>query len=92
MADSTGTFDLDESLSDYPLPSLDQTLELYLESTKPFLDPKELKETEECVVDFKANEGPKLQQVLVDRAKHHRNWVLPTNLWNTMVKYEDMLL
>ena len=32
-------------------------------------------ETEGCVADFKANEGPKLQQVLEDRAKQHRNWV-----------------
>ena len=75
MANSKPTFDLDESLCDYPLPSLDHTLELYLESTKPFLEPKEFEETEQIVADFKANEGPKLQQVLLDRAKVHRNWV-----------------
>ena len=73
-----GTFDLDGTLSDYPLPSLDHTLDLYLESTKPFLNAEELKETEECVVNFKANEGPNLQQILVDRAKQHRNWVKHT--------------
>ena len=77
MADDggTGTFGLDESLADYPLPSLEHTLDVYLESAKPFLNPEELKETEGCVADFKANEGPKLQQVLEDRAKQHRNWV-----------------
>ena len=69
------TFGHDEDLPNYPLPDLDQTLSIYLESTKPFLSDDDFKETQEHVDAFKKNEGPKLQQLLLDRSHSNRNWV-----------------
>ena len=69
------TFSHDEDLPNYPLPDLDQTLSIYLESTKPFLSDDDFKETQEHVDAFKKNEGPKLQELLLDRSHSNRNWV-----------------
>ena len=75
MADPRGTFDLDDGLADYPLPALGQSLDLYLQSTKPLLSADDFKKTEEVVRDFQNNEGPILHQVLTERSKEKRNWV-----------------
>lgn len=41
----------------------------------PHLNPKERQETAGIVEKFRRNEGPKLQQLLQERAKTHKNWV-----------------
>ena len=69
------TFGCDEKLPNYPLPDLDQTLSIYLESTKPFLSDDDFKETQDHVNAFKKYEGPKLQEVLLERSRSNRNWV-----------------
>ena len=69
------TFGADELLPSLPLPSLEATLDKYLESTRPFVNESEYKITEKVVEDFKNGIGRELHQLLELKAKRDRNWV-----------------
>lgn len=69
------TFQYQESLPSLPLPSLEQTLEAYVESCEPLLNEQELIHTKAVCNDFLHGVGPKLQQILEERASDERNWL-----------------
>ena len=74
MADAR-TFGVDDSLPDLPLPELDATLQLYLESVRPHVGADELETTEELVRNFAEGVGADLHQQLKHRASEKKNWV-----------------
>ncbi len=69
------TFGVDDSLPDLPLPELDATLQLYLESVRPHVGADELETTEELVRNFAEGVGADLHQQLKHRASEKKNWV-----------------
>ena len=69
------TFENDDNLPALPLPSLKNTLDLYLQSVVPFLTPNELEKTKRIVEEFDDNEGQILQEKLLQRANENKNWV-----------------
>ncbi|PSN42557.1 Peroxisomal carnitine O-octanoyltransferase [Blattella germanica] len=73
--ESTRTFEQDESLPSLPVPSLQHTLERYLDSVKPFLTDEEMAETIRLVSTFEKGIGRKLHSELLKRAKKERNWL-----------------
>ena len=74
---SEKTFSNDELLPPLPLPELNDSLSLYLDSVKPHLNDEEFVKTKQIVDDFEKNEGKILHQRLLDRAKKRKNWVNP---------------
>ena len=74
---SEKTFSNDELLPPLPLPELNDSLSLYLDSVKPHLSDEEFVKTKQIVDDFEKNEGKILHQRLLDRAKKRKNWVNP---------------
>ena len=74
---SEKTFSNDELLPPLPLPELNDSLSLYLDSVKPHLNDEEFAKTKQIVDDFKKNEGKILHERLLDRAKKRKNWVNP---------------
>ena len=72
---SEKTFSNDELLPPLPLPELNDSLSLYLDSVKPHLTYEEFVKTKEIVDNFEENEGKILHQRLLDRAKERKNWV-----------------
>ena len=74
---SEKTFSNDELLPPLPLPELNDSLSLYLDSVKPHLNDEEFVKTKQIVDDFKKNEGKILHERLLDRAKKRKNWVNP---------------
>ena len=69
------TFGADDSLPDLPVPDLEATLQIYLESVRPHVGEDELEKTEELVRNFAAGLGAELHQELKQRAAEKRNWV-----------------
>ena len=69
------TFENDDNLPALPLPSLKNTLDLYLQSVVPFLTTNELEKTKRIVEEFGDNEGQNLQEKLLQRANENKNWV-----------------
>ena len=69
------TFEFDEELPDLPLPELNDTLNLYLDTLRPFLSLNTFKEVEVIVRDFENGIGQKLQEKLQERACNNKNWV-----------------
>lgn len=70
-----GTFDKDDSLPPLPLPKLDDTIERYYESLKPFGTSDELKNSRKILDEFKNGLGQKLHKILEEKAKKSKNWV-----------------
>lgn len=70
-----GTFELDEFVPSLPLPALDNTLDRYYESLRPFGNEQQLRESRRIIAEFKNGVGRKLQKILEERAKTHKNWV-----------------
>lgn len=70
-----GTFAKDDSLPPLPLPKLNETLERYFESLKPFGTEDELRKSRKLIDEFLHGDGPKLQALLEKRASERRNWV-----------------
>ena len=54
----------DEELPDLPLPELNDTLNLYLDTLRPFLSLNTFKEVEVIVRDFENGIGQKLQEMV----------------------------
>lgn len=69
------TFAKDNALPSLPLPSLNDTLERYYESLKPFGNTEQLANSRKIIENFKNGIGKKLHSILVERTKNHRNWV-----------------
>ena len=69
------TFENDDNLPALPLPSLKNTLDLYLQSVVPFLTTNELEKTKRIVEEFGDNEGQILQEKLLQRSSEKKNWV-----------------
>ena len=69
------TFEKDDNLPALPLPSLQDTLDLYLQSVVPFLTQNELEKTQKIVRDFGNNEGLILHEKLKQRSEECKNWV-----------------
>lgn len=64
-----------QNLPQLPVPQLSQTLDKYLKTVKPFLTDKEFMTTIECVKKFPQENGQKLQEFLVERAKNTESWL-----------------
>ncbi|OWZ21235.1 Choline/Carnitine O-acyltransferase [Phytophthora megakarya] len=64
-----------DALPPLPLPPLEQTLEQYIQSCAPLLEPSELAHTKAVCHDFLQGVGPQLQAILQERADTERNWI-----------------
>ena len=73
------TFEFEDNLPSLPLPELNETLNMYLESLKPFLDSNEFKKVEIIVKKFENGIGKELQESLKRRAITKKNWVSESN-------------
>ncbi|XP_055618066.1 peroxisomal carnitine O-octanoyltransferase [Toxorhynchites rutilus septentrionalis] len=69
------TFCYDETLPALPLPKLEDTLERYFESLKPFGTREELNASRKIIDDFRNGVGGKLHAMLAEKAKNEKNWV-----------------
>ncbi|GMF42114.1 unnamed protein product [Phytophthora fragariaefolia] len=69
------TMQFQDELPSLPLPSLEQTLEQYVQSCEPLLEPSELEHTKAVCHDFLHGVGPQLQAILQERADTERNWI-----------------
>lgn len=72
---ATGTFELDGIVPALPLPRLEDTLDRYFESLRPFGNEEQLRESRRIIDEFKNGVGRKLQEILEERARTHKNWV-----------------
>ena len=73
------TFEFEDNLPSLPLPELNETLNMYLESLKPFLDSNEFTKVEIIVKKFENGIGKELQESLKRRAITKKNWVSESN-------------
>lgn len=73
--DKDRTFAHDDERPSLPLPNLNDTLERYYESLKPFGDANELSTSRKIINEFQYGIGKQLQEVLKERTKVHKNWV-----------------
>ncbi|TIC02166.1 FACT complex subunit SPT16 [Wallemia mellicola] len=64
-----------------PVPALEETLEKYLESAKPFLSTDEFKNSKQLLDSFKDGQGKLLQQRLLKRASEKESWLI--DWWNS---------
>ncbi|XP_063853289.1 peroxisomal carnitine O-octanoyltransferase-like isoform X3 [Scylla paramamosain] len=69
------TFQFEALLPSLPLPPLQETLDLYLDSVGPHLSPEELQVTRAVVDKFAAGIGPHLHRRLQERQALKRNWL-----------------
>lgn len=73
---SPSTFSRDEKLNPLPLPKLEDTLDRYYHSLKPFGTAEELKTSSEIINDFKNGVGKTLQKIIETKAVSEKNWVM----------------
>lgn len=71
------TFAEDENRPALPLPRLSDTMDRYYQSLVPFGTKEELARSRQIIERFRAGVGPKLQEILEQRAKVEKNWVSP---------------
>lgn len=71
----TTTFQQDNAAPDLPLPPLDQTLDRYFESLRPFGTEEQLNRSRAVIERFRNGIGAELHAILQKRTKTHRNWV-----------------
>lgn len=71
------TFKGQAELPDLPVPELNKTIQLYLQSIKPYCggNPQILETQEKLCNDFLTNEGPVLQKRLEEFANGKKNWL-----------------
>ncbi|GMS93508.1 hypothetical protein PENTCL1PPCAC_15683, partial [Pristionchus entomophagus] len=73
---SEKTFSLQDSLPSLTIPTLDETLDRYLESATVLLTPEETAKTRKAVDECRKSKQVELmQKALEDRAKTQRNWL-----------------
>jgi len=85
------SFALQKDLPPLPVPELNETVAKYLQSVKPYIkeDPEALQRQEALCQDLLNNQGPVLQQRLVQYAKGKRNWM--STFWDKQayLEYDD---
>ncbi|XP_053373497.1 peroxisomal carnitine O-octanoyltransferase-like isoform X2 [Mercenaria mercenaria] len=69
------TFQYDEQLPSLPVPTLQHTLERYLDSVRPHVTEEEYRQTEFIVQQFASGVGKDLHRQLLKRAGSERNWL-----------------
>lgn len=69
------TFTFDETLPALPLPDLEDTLNRYYESLKPFGSPDDLRNSQSVIDDFRLGVGSRLHKALKERAGKQKNWL-----------------
>ncbi|KPI99552.1 Choline O-acetyltransferase [Papilio xuthus] len=65
----------DFQLPKLPVPELQATMTTYLEYAAVLVPPPQLAQTRALVQEFLADQGPRLQEVLLERHKEMDNWV-----------------
>lgn len=75
----------------FPVPVLQNTLEKFLISSKPFLNSSELSETESKIREFLSDggNGQKLQQLLEEKANNSDNWLADWWVHAAYLSYRD---
>lgn len=76
-----------QNLRRHPVPPLKETLSKFVRSVEPLLTPTELSTTARLVKDFSEGDGPKLQEILEQRAKNTENWLAEWWLKNAYLGY-----
>lgn len=71
------TYYFQKSLPRLPIPALDNTCDRYLAAQRPLLDNDAYQFTEKMVSNFRKEDGPKLQQLLIkkDKAEKHTSYI-----------------
>ncbi|XP_060551332.1 peroxisomal carnitine O-octanoyltransferase-like isoform X2 [Ruditapes philippinarum] len=69
------TFQFDEQLPSLPVPTLQHTLDRYLDSVKPHVSDDEYRQTEFIVQQFASGVGKELHRKLLDKARTEKNWL-----------------
>ncbi|CAG0923286.1 unnamed protein product, partial [Notodromas monacha] len=75
FADGESTFQYDDGLPALPVPDLRHTLDVYLESCKPYLTEEELEQLGAVLKEFEAGMGTKLHAKLLEKAAKEKNWL-----------------
>ncbi|XP_050423974.1 choline O-acetyltransferase [Adelges cooleyi] len=57
-----------------PVPLLERTMKLYLETLKPILNEKQQENVRKLVSEFTSGPGPILQEILIERREEYDNW------------------
>ena len=71
-----GTFSFDRTLPKLPVPTLEQTLDKYLTSVRPFVSDAEFQRTKEFCEKLKEDpEVQKLQDNLIKRSQDKESWL-----------------
>lgn len=70
------TFENEADLPSLPVPSLQSTLDLYLDTVKAVTNQEEYENTKKIVGQFISTDGPKIQNLLIERSQKSRNWVI----------------
>lgn len=74
-AGEPSTFANDEHLPPLPLPTLDETLDRYYESLRPFGTAEQLAHSRRLIAAFRDGIGRRLHGLVEERARRDRNWV-----------------
>lgn len=79
------------NLPKLPVPKLSQTIEKYIKSAAPFLNQKELDNTERLLNDFgsESGVGTTLQKLLIEKAVRSDNWLADWWLNVAYLEYRD---
>lgn len=72
---SEKTFQYDDQLPSLPVPTLQHTLDRYLDSVRPHVTPDEYRQTEFIVQQFASGVGKDLHRQLLKKAETERNWL-----------------
>ncbi|VVC41984.1 Hypothetical protein CINCED_3A025026 [Cinara cedri] len=72
--DQPRTPDEETKLPKLPVPLLERTMKLYLETLKPILNEKQHEHVRKLVTDFTNGPGVILQEILIERREEHDNW------------------
>lgn len=75
-SDTNKTFENESILPSLPVPHLENTFKIYLDTVKPIVSDEEYRKTELVVNNFLTTIGPQLQESLVQLGKEKRNWVI----------------
>lgn len=73
---SARTFAFQDNLPKLPIPPLEDTCRRYLKALEALQDEKEHELTKEAVKDFLENDGPKIQEKLLEWAKDRARCVI----------------
>lgn len=69
------TFAAQDKLPKLPIPELTSTCKKYIEALKPLQTPRERSDTQHAVDDFLKNEGPELQEKLMQYAQGKTSYI-----------------